>query len=165
MDINSNLGKKINLDDRTQGTLIGTLNRLLSPQRERDVTSPSFTNVGSATSADLSPERNRDVRPQTLAPTPPKDYSMPGLDPNGLVELKRDLWGKAGVSAGMGDDNPVRESVDPNSLQGRMTSPNYEVDKRNQMQEAQDMSDKVSLRPNAQKKKTPFSTLFPGRQT
>lgn len=85
----------------------------------------------------LSPIPNKLQKPGVLQPNVPlpeprPDYTMPqALDPQSIEELRQSLL----------SDSGQRDPNNPNGLAGRMTSPNAGVDQRNQMNEAQRMTD------------------------
>jgi len=135
------------------GTISGFIARMLSPQRERDVTEPSFSGTptvgggdknagtpGTGVDPALNPVRTKNQRVPGLAstevqgPPPPPDYGMPNaLDPQQIEELRKSLL----TQAGQMDPN------NPNGLAGRMGSPNAPSDMGRQGQEAVGIADSI----------------------
>lgn len=94
---------------------------------------------GTRQDAALNPTPMKQQRQPALVetvplPRPRPDYSQPtALDPVAIEQLRQSLLTDAGQ----------RDPNNPNGLAGRMTSPNANVDMRNQGKEAQSIEDSV----------------------
>jgi hypothetical protein len=143
---------------REHGLLRDFMERMISPTRERN---NAGLEGGMARVDELTGMPSKNVTPTELKPV--LDYKMTSIAPQSIQELRKSLYEQAGQGA------PPLAAVnnDPNSLAGRMQSPNYEAEKRSQMNDAQNISDRFTTQPRANKKSitNPFSTLFTGRQT
>lgn len=125
-----------NKSSAEQGTVRHFMSRFL--KQEPDKTMPAILEGGIAGRNELSnvPTRNN---PEISKPR--VNYSMPGLDPKGLEELRADLWKKSGQAAlPLSTNAPVVETDDPNGLRARMNSPNSKAEQSLQMRDAETIS-------------------------
>lgn len=133
------MGLPINLNQAPEGTARNFLSRILSPEREKN--QGGVESMGTARSEELLSTPSKEQPQANLAPTSIPNYSLPTIDPKSIQEFRNSLY----KDAGQGAAPLATAGQDPNSLGGRMNSPYYEVDKRNQMREGQDISDRFSL--------------------
>lgn len=147
------------LQSGKRGTVRNFLQRILGGTPERN-NKPELSG-GAIRDEELLGSPSRDQTQPSLAPKP-ADYSMKEIAPDTIEVMRQQLY----RDAGQGAPPLATANQDPNSLGGRMNSPNSAAEQRGQMQEGQDISDQFSLtRKNKASPSNPFSNLFTGRQT
>lgn len=152
-----------NQGEAGRGSIMGLLSNFLSPEPERNNPNkpvqgygtvgggdPSRGTPGSGVDPGLNPTPSKDQKvpafaekPGTPTPLPladqplapaPIDYAMPAaLNPQQIEELRSSLLTASGQM----------NVANPNSLMGRMASPNSAAEMRGQMSDAEDISNAV----------------------
>lgn len=124
-----------------KGTLRNFLDRMISPTRERN--NPGVEGGAQPRLEELNSTPSKLRSPATLAPTP-KDYSMSGLDPASMDELRKSIYEQTGQGAvpNSASAGVVSEAQDPNSLGARMNSPNAPQEMKDQSNEAEAISNR-----------------------